>query len=249
MLVSASTECFPDLSIPEATERLLDLEFTSIEIHLDEEGGLLKPSDVVNNLPAAVQTCLDTLRMNIVAYSLNLTATGAEMYEQFAACCKLAKATKVVTITVPSGELGTPFNEEVERLNELVRIAEIEGARVAMKSQLGRISEDPDTVGVLCDNAKGLGLTLDPSVYTCGPHRGKDIAKIMKYVCHVHLRDTSPEKFQVQIGQGVIDYGKLITQLESVGYNRALSAHISPMSNIDHAGELRKMRLLLESLI
>jgi sugar phosphate isomerase/epimerase len=249
VIVSASTECFPDLPIPEAAERLLFLEYSSLEIHLDEERDVLKPSSVLENLTAAIAICNNTKRLNLVAYSVNINATGDLYYEQFAACCKLAKATKVVTITVPSSELGTPFNEEVERLNELVRIAEIEGVRVAMKSQLGSISEDPDTVGVLCDNAKGLGLTLDPSVYTCGPHRNKDTAKLIPYVYHVHLRDTSPTKFQVQIGQGEIDYGKLINQLEAENYRHAMSAHISEMDDIDHAGELRKMRLLLESLV
>lgn len=249
MLVAASTECFPEIPIPEAAERLLHLEYASLELHIDEEVGQLKPSDVLENLPAAIAVCSNTCRMDLVAISLNLNAAGQEYYDQFAACCKLAKALKVVTITVPSSELGTPFNEEVERLIELVRIAEIEGARVAMKCQLGCISEDPDTVGVLCDNAKGLGLTLDPSVYTCGPHSSKDISGIIKYVYHVHLRDTSSDQFQVRIGQGKIDHGKLISQLEAANYRRALSAHIQPMDDVEHSGELRKMRLLLESLI
>ena len=249
MIVAASTECFPDLPIPEAAERLISLEYSNIEIHLDEKGDGLKPSDVLNNLSRAIETCMDNKRMNIVAFSLNMVGSGQEYYDQFAACCKLAKATKVVTITIPSGELGTPFNEEVERLNELVRIAEVEGVRVAMKSEIGCISEDPDTVGVLCDNAKGLGLTYDPSVYTCGPYKSKDTSNILKYVYHVHLRDTSPTEFQVQIGQGEIDYGKLISQLEALDYNMALSTHVTPIDNIDHSGEMRKMRLLLESLV
>ena len=41
----------------------------------------------------------------------------------------------------------------------------------------------------------------------------------------------------------------LITQLSMVHYNRALSVHIPPMPEVDHVGELRKMRLLLESLL
>ena len=34
-----------------------------------------------------------------------------------------------------------------------------------------------------------------------------------------------------------------------VHYNRALTVHITEMPEVDHAGELRKMRLLLESLL
>ena len=36
----------------------------------------------------------------------------------------------------------------------------------------------------------------------------------MKYVVHVHLRDTSREQLQVRIGQGEVEYGRLITQSE-----------------------------------
>jgi hypothetical protein len=56
---------------------------------------------------------------------------------------------------------------------------------------------------------------------------------------------------QVRIGQGLIEYGKLVTQLAKVNYQRALCVQIVdlPDSGIDHMAEMRKMRLLLESLL
>ena len=76
------------------------------------------------------------------------------------------------------------------------------------------MTQDPDTAVVLCDNVKGLRLTLDPSHYITGPHQGGHIDKVMKYVQHVHLRDSTKQKLHVRVGQGEIDYGKLIQQLE-----------------------------------
>jgi sugar phosphate isomerase/epimerase len=134
-------------------------------------------------------------------------------------------------------------------LRKLVSIATNEGVRVGIKSQVGRLSQDPDTVVVLCDNVKGLGLTLDPSHYICGPHAGRSIDKLMKYVYHVHLRDTKKDQLQVRIGQGEIEYGRLIQQLQKVSYNRSLSVNITEMPDVDHQVEMRKMRLLLESLL
>lgn len=249
MLVAASTQCYPHLPLKEALGKLVDLEFTCVEMGLYEDGIHLKPSEVARHLDRAIDTCLDTLRLNVVAYELRSSAKGEEYFDQFTACCKLAKATKVVAITVPSGEFGTPFNEEVERLRRLVAIAELEGVRVSMKSECGRLSEDPDTVAVLCDNVKGLGLTLDPSHYICGPHGGKSIDKLMKYVYHVHLRDTSKEQLQVRVGQGEVEYGRLVNMLAKTGYDRTLSVDIKPMDGVEHMAELRKMRLLLESLL
>lgn len=249
MIVAASDECYSHLPLQDALAKIVDLEFARVELAIHENGGHLKPSEVAADLEQAIKTCTRTLRLDVVAYSVDIRATGEEYFEQFAACCKLAKATKVVTITVPSGEFGTPFNEEVERLRRLVGIAETEGVRVGLKSESGRLSEDPDTVAVMCDNVRGLGLTLDPSPYICGPHGGRSIDHLLKYVYHVHLRDTSKEELQVRIGQGEVEYGKLMNQLEKLGYDRALSVHVKPMDGVDHMAEMRKMRLLLESLL
>lgn len=251
MIVAASTECFPDVPLDAALKRLVDLEYTRVEIGLGEKGNQLKPSQVRANLENAVHVCRDTQRLTPVAYAVDIDADVADYYDQFVACCKLAKATKVVTVTVPAAELGTPFNAEVERLRELVRIATLEGVLVGLKTQVGRVTQDPQTAVVLCHNVKGLGITLDPSHFIFGPHAGGSYEQLMKYVCHVQLRDTSKQQFQVRIGQGEIEYGRLITQLTKVNYNRALSVHIAdePGSGVDHAGEMRKLRLLLESLL
>jgi sugar phosphate isomerase/epimerase len=249
VLVVASTECFPNLSLSQAIDTLVDLEYTNLEIDIHEDGNHLRPSSVAANLDSAITACRNTHRASVVSYSLQIQAQGEEYYRQFAACCRLAKATKIVTLTVPSAELGTPFNQEVEHLQRLVNLAEVEGMRVAIKSQIGRLSEDPDTVVVLCDNVKGLGVTLDPSHYLCHPNGPKNYDRLLKYTYHVHLRDSTKTKLQVRIGQGEIEYGRLVTVLSKVGYDRALSVHISEVPGVDHFAELRKMRLLLESLL
>jgi len=230
-------------------DRLVDLEYTALDLAVHETGGHLRPSEVHGDLARAIDLCRSTRRITLSALSVAIEAEGGAYFEQFASCCKLAKAVKVVTVTVPSGELGTPFNAEIERLRELVTIASLEGVLVGVKTEIGCITQDPDTVAVLCDNAKGLGITLDPSHYICGPNQGANFDRVMKYVYHVHLRDSTKEKLQVRVGQGDVEYGRLITQLTKHGYDRALSVHMAPMEGIDHQAEMRKMRLLLESLL
>ena len=70
----------------------------------------------------------------------------------------------------------------------------------------------------------------------------------MKYVYHVRLRDTNKDELQVRVGQGEVEYGRLINQLNKVGYDRGLCVDIVKSPDADHFGEMRKMRLLLESL-
>lgn len=249
MFVAASTECFLDLSLAAALDRLADLEFTNVELAMFEDADQFKPSQIAADIEKAASICRNTRRLDVMAFDVRITAQKDAHYEQFTAVCKLAKATKVVTLTVPSAELGTPFNEEVEHLRRLVDIAVLHGVRVGIKSQVERLSQDPDTVMVLCDNVKGLGLTFDPSAYIFGPHQGRSIDKLMKYVYHVQLRDTNKKAFQVRVGQGDIEYGRLITNLQKLKYNRAFSVNIVEQPEVDHVGELRKMRLLLESLL
>ncbi|MGI9456714.1 MAG: sugar phosphate isomerase/epimerase family protein, partial [Aeoliella sp.] len=228
---------------------LVDLEYTAVELPIRESDGWLSPSAVHADPDKAFHACRNTHRLDIAALDIDIEASGDLYYAQFAACCKLAKAIKLVTLVVPSSELGTPFNEEIERLKKMVAMASLEGAVVAMKTTSGAMSQDPDTAAVICDNVPGLGLALDPSHYIAGPHKGRDYDKVIKYVRHVHLRDSTKEEMHVRIGQGEIDYGRLMTQLAKEKYNRALSVHMPAIEGYDHEGEMRKMRLLLESLL
>ena len=249
MFVAAASESFPALSFHEMLGRLVDLEYSAVDLAIHEEGGHLKPSEVHANLPRTVDLCRSTKRVTPCALSVDIDAEGDAYYDQFTSCCKLAKAVKIVTITVPASELGTPFNAEIERLRALVSIASLEGVVVGVKTETGRVTQDPDTTVVMCKNVKGLGITLDPSHFIYGPHRGGGYEQIMKYVCHVHLRDTSKQELHVRVGQGEVEYGRLITQLVKVKYDRALSVNMPPLEGIDHNAEMRKMRLLLESLL
>ncbi len=239
MIVSVSTECFPEMTLAKSMERLAELEYTAVEIDVHEHGGHLQPARVAANPDLAIRECSDLQRLRPVAVSF-VAAESPTMYDQFESCCRLAKSLGVVTMVVESSELGTPFNGEIERLRKLVAIAASLDALVGVKTEAGRMTQDAETTASLCRNVPGLWVTLDPSHFIFG-HK--------KYVCHVHLRDTKPDAFQVRIGQGNVEYGKLFNQLERVGYKRALSVHLPPLENVDQVGELRKMRLLLESLL
>jgi sugar phosphate isomerase/epimerase len=249
VFVAASSRCFCNLPLDAAMLQLLELEYSCVEIMVHETGGHLKPSDVLADLEKATAICRQIHRLTPVALSIDIEAPEPLYYHQFAACCRLAKAIKIVTVTVRSAELGTPFNAEVERLRNLVALAAREGVRVGMLTEAGRMTENPDTAVVLCDHVKGLGITLDPSHYICGPLQGGNYEQVMKYVYHVRLRDTTADQLQVRVGQGNVEYGRLVNQLNKVRYDRALCVDVLPTPDVDQLSEMRKIRLLLESLL
>jgi sugar phosphate isomerase/epimerase len=249
VFVAASSRCFPHLSLDAALMQLVDLEYAAVEVMVHETEGHLKPSEILADVDRAVTLCRQTHRLTPVALSIEIEAPEPDYYHQFAACCRLAKAIKVVTLTVRSAELGTPFNAEVERLRMLSALAAREGVRVGLLNEVGRMTENPDTAVVLCDNVEGLGITLDPSHYIYGPHGGANYQHLLKRVYHVRLRDTTKDQLQVRVGQGDVEYGRLVNQLNKVHYDRALCVDIQPTPDVDQPTEMRKMRLLLESLL
>ena len=249
MFVAATSCCFPDLPLNAAMLQLVELEYSSVEIMIHQTGGHIKPSEVLADPERTVRLCRQIHRLTPVALSVEIEAPEPDYYNQFAACCRLAKAIKVVTITVRSAELGTPFNAEIERLQELVALASREGIRVGLQTEVGRMTETPDTAVVMCDSVKGLGITLDPSHYIYGPHSGVNYDQVLKHVYHVRLRDTTKDQLQVRVGQGEVEYGRLVNQLHKVHYDRALCVDMQPLPDMDPLTEMRKMRLLLESLL
>ena len=249
MFVAASTQCYPDMPLSETIEKLAHLEFSHIELALHESGNHLKPSEVKNNFDHAIEVCMETSRLVVSGLDLRIEEEGEAYYDTFTKCCELAKLAKIVSLTVRASEHGTPFNEEVERYKRLVKIADVHGVRVAMRTEVGRLSGDVDTVSVICGHVKGVGLALDPSHYHFGNPEPPNYEKLMPYVHNVYLRDSTPEQLQVRVGQGIIDYGRLINLLRKENFRRTLCVDIQPEPDVDHDGELRKLRLLLESLV
>jgi sugar phosphate isomerase/epimerase len=248
VFVCVSTESLPDMPLAAAMERLAELEFTAVELDVHEQGSHLRPAEVAADPEGAIAACSDLQRLRPVAVSFAAQETP-EVYDHFQACCRLAKSLGVVTMVVEASELGTPFNGEIERLRKLAGIAAGYGSIVAVRTAAGRMTQDAETTASLCRNVPGLGVALDPSHFIFGSKKPASWEPILQYVAHVHLRDTKPDVSQVRIGQGSVEYGKLVAQLQRVGYTRALSAHMPPMEGVDQVAELRKMRLLLESLL
>ena len=154
VIVAALTECFGEMPLLDVFDKLAELEYSAVEICLHEHGTQLKPSQVAENQDKAIGLCRDTHRLDLTGYSVEPALGGPNYYQHFQACCRLAKATKVSCITVPSGELGTPFNEEVERLRRLVDIANedsqhfighVEADHLARMSNLTRCFKAVDT--------------------------------------------------------------------------------------------------------
>ena len=247
MFVAASTRCFSDLSFEESCQQITELEYDKVEIWMDESSDHLKPSEIARSPDAFSIRFRDLTRLTPIAVGIESDVD----LDTFRAVARLAQQLRVTQITLPSSPLGTPFNAEIDRLRDVVRIAGEDGTRVSIKTKTGQLTEDPHTAVELCQAVPGLGLTLDPSYYICGAKPDLTFDQVFPHVYHVNLRDTTPEQIQVRIGLGQVEYSRLISQLQRQGYSLALSVEVFPemLGDMDRGVELRKMRLLLESLL
>jgi sugar phosphate isomerase/epimerase len=247
VFVAASSRCFEDVSLADACQQITDLEYDKIEIWMDEKSDHMKPSYVAADPERFVTQFRERTRLTAVALCLEEDVSATD----FDAICSVAKKLKVTQITIPAATLGTPFNEEIDRLRSRLAAANFSGIRVSLKTKAGHLTEDPQTAVELCQAVPGLGLTLDPSYYMVGRYANQSYDQVFPYVYHTHLRDTSPTEIQVSVGLGEVDYSRVIGQLRRFEYKRALSVEILPslLKGQDRALELRKIRMLLETLL
>jgi sugar phosphate isomerase/epimerase len=233
---------------------IAELEFGKVDIAIHEQGPHLKPSEVAADVGLAAQRIRIGPSLSPAAFSVEIDATNEEEYcRQLLAIFHLARLVTVTAITIPAATSGVGMDTEATRLTKLVRMAAQEGVVLTVETRIGTLTEFPDAAVELCKRVPGLGLTLDPSHFIAGPHQGQSYDQVFPYVRHVHLRDTGrgPDQFQVRVGQGQIEYGRIVAHLTRLNYDRLLTVEICDIPDAPFAmdAEVRKLKYLLESLV
>ena len=253
MDVACSTLAFTREPFVQALRHIAELEFTRIDLAVCETESHLQPSDVVKESSAIVQRIRQGPTIGFAAVTLRTSATDEALQQELDAVAHLAKQLAAPVLVIDAAPATTPMALEVERLTQLERIASLHGAVLTVTTRTNTLTEDPAVAIELCEKVSGLGLTLDPSHFICGPHRGRPFDGVYPFVRHVHLRDTGrgKDQLQVKVGRGEVEYGRVVTSLERYEFNGSLTVAIEEglSGDLDAEAEVRKLRLLLESLI
>ncbi|MBY0231476.1 MAG: sugar phosphate isomerase/epimerase [Gemmataceae bacterium] len=250
MFVACSTLCFGRQPLEQALRSIATLQFGKYDMALLEHGCQLKPSEVAADVHAAAARLRVGPGLVPAAFTVGIDAPDeAEHHRQFKAVCRLARLCAVPVVTVKPASSDVPLEAEAARLAKLVRLADADGILVCAATLAGTHTATPQEAVRLCESVPGLCLTLDPSHWIA--EKGYD--EVFPLVRHVHLRDTGrgPDQFQVRVGQGGIEYGRITAQLERCRYGLALSVDIRDIPDAPFAmePEVRKLKYLLESLV
>jgi sugar phosphate isomerase/epimerase len=254
VFVSCSTLCFGSYPLERALGIINDLEFSKIDVAIHERGPHLRPSEVAEDVNRHAQRIRIGSSLSPCAFSVEIEAPDRDEYlRQLRAVCRLARLATVPVLSIPAASAGSGLDAEAERLSELVRVAEAEGVILTVDTRTGTLTENPTVAVDLCERVPALGLTLDPSHYIAGPNQGRNYDQVFPFVRHVRLRDTgrNAEQFQLRIGQGEVEYGRIVAYLARYHYERALSVDIRdiPDAPFPMEPEVRKLKYLLESLV
>lgn len=228
-----------------------ELRFAKVDLILRESGHHLKPSEVHADLNRVVQM-LRASAISFAAFHMDCGEVSEETRnDRLKSVCRLARNMAVQVVSISAASVGSDLDAETRRLAALNRIAESEGIILAVETDSRTVTGDPVGALELCRRIPGLGLTLDPSHYAVGPHAKADYDSLFPLVRHVRLRDSGREQFSTRIGQGEIDYGRIVGHLDRVRYNLALSVDIRDEPAPDFAVdvEARKLKYLLESMV
>lgn len=253
MDVACSTLCFTSEPFERALRHIAELEFTKVDLAIADDSPHLTPRELVDDLNAVVQKIRRGPTIGIAALTLQLKAAGDELATQVDAAAQLGKQLAGPILVIEASPTGTPIEEEIHRLRELVKLVSLHAGVLTVSTHIGTLTESPEVALQLCEQVEGLGLTLDPSHFLCGPAKDKDYDFLYPYVRHVQLRDSGAtmDEFQVRVGRGKIEYGRIVTSLSRYQYRGSLAVCVEERlaSGLDVESEARKLRLLLESLL
>jgi sugar phosphate isomerase/epimerase len=240
----------------QAVRRMAELEFDRVEYVFggDSVHDELKPSRIVERKEASLREIRNVSGLNPSSFDIRFeSADAAAQKQQFEALCWLAKAMMVAVVSVPPLPAPSTLEQETERLGELLAIASRYGVVLTLTTHSDGLTSKPADAAALCRTLPNLGLTLDPSHYVNGPHQSATFDEVFPFVRNVRLRDTGrkPGEFQVKIGQGEVEYARIISQLQRSGYKRGLVIGIEDRADnaFDTEAEVRKLKLVLESLL
>jgi sugar phosphate isomerase/epimerase len=233
-----------------ALQTIRDLHFTKADLAIHADGPHLTPIEVAQDVQR-ICARLKATNVGFAAFHLDFgTASADDIRTQLKACCRLARLLTVPVLTVAAKD---DVPNTTARLAEWSKYAAADGLMLCVETHADAATASPENAAELCERTPGIGLTLDPSYFLNQGVPVADWDPVWPHVRHVRLRDTGKGqgKYQVRVGQGELEYGRLIAQLERHQYDRALTVDVRDFteSSFPSEPEVRKLKYLLESLV
>src|SRR5260221_2817947 len=90
---------------------------------------------------------------------------------------------------------------------------------LSVEGHLGSNVDTPEKLAHLVELTPGLKLTLDYTHFTFAGIPDAEIEPLLTYARHFHCRGAAAGKLQTTFQENTIDYHRVITRMQEIGYN------------------------------
>ena len=240
MRLSCGDSTFPKLTHPTALEVIADLAIPAVDLCIFHGSSHLAPDTVLTDpvgMAAEVKSHLRSVGLTVADVFAILgpdfetravnhpdATERAESRRWFEGILDFARAVQTPGITITP---GIPWpNETAEKsmwrsadeLNWRSEQAASWGLELSVEPHYQSIVETPEATLRLLDLAPSLTLTLDYAHYVCQGVPEQEVDILLPRTRHLHARQGAIGKMQATHVDGIIDFPRIITALEQLGY-------------------------------
>lgn len=257
MKIAGSTLSFSKQPLEAALRELSSLGFAFVDIGAMEGWAHINPSEIASQPERSAERLKKLCEQNQIkpiAFNAGLgTNDLTEQQRRLEGLCIVAQKLNIPVITLGTAQRGTPVEQEIRRLRQLVAIARRFGVTIAIEPHFFQIAENPKVALALVEQVEGLKITLDPSHFSIQGLRLDDYRFLLPHVAHVHLRDAGSkgwDEVQVPLGKGCVEFTMIVKALREAGFDGAIACeYIDSIGNLDIRENLLALKSLLLSLI
>jgi sugar phosphate isomerase/epimerase len=236
--LSCADSAFPRLSHAGALAVIRDLGIAAVDICVFPDFAHTAPAAVRDDPAAAAEAVLERLdglavadvflilgAFDAVAINHPDEAVRAESISYFGPAVEFARRLSSPGVSVlPGVEFGDDsLDAAAAELRRRADIAGEAGLRLSFEPHYESVVETPERTLELLDRAPGVGLVLDYSHFVFQGMPQGDVDVLIPHAHHVHLRQAGRGAMQLRVGDGEIDFPRLLGRLREAGYDGYLA--------------------------
>ncbi|MGD8236987.1 MAG: sugar phosphate isomerase/epimerase family protein [Armatimonadota bacterium] len=228
-------------TVEDALRQIAELGFGAFDLDVFENWQHINPSALAEHVDEwkwRLANATDETGLKVSSFNCGLSqkpgspdpAAFEQYAREFSALLELAEALGCPNITLQPGPVlaeHSPDEQLAAMREHLAELAPIKGDReltISIEGHAHTLLEEPSVaLDVVRDLWPGVGFTYDPSHPELLGFPLTDMAALVEYTCHVHVRNASRGQMQATMEDGTVDFQWLVAALRDHGYDGALS--------------------------
>jgi L-ribulose-5-phosphate 3-epimerase len=238
--IACTTGGYPGMDLSRVFEGLSKAGFRYVELTaLPESQARIAPEHMTPEDVQALRRLMATYELTPISLSGHCDLSTFEGVELFKARIDLASELGIRIINTVTTFSESPKAVEVERFFTnmwgIIPYARERGVRIALETHGGLTATTDECLRTLERlGSDWVGINYDTAnvIFFQGVRPEEDIVQIAPYVIHVHLKDSLGQEGvddYPPLGQGNIDFKRIISVLDAAGYTGPYSAEIEFM--------------------